>query len=224
MPRFLLTLLAAALMSAGAFAHFVFIIPHNEGASVQVVFSDTLEPDENVDIAKIAGLTLTGRFADGKHAPVPCKKGHHCLVAELGLVDPRVVFGSLDYGVIQRGENKPYLLKYHPKAVLPGTDEKMATLGEKAAVELVPVLTREGLHLKFLAAGRPVPEAEVTVLKPDGTKEKVLTDKDGRTKPFSKTGRYGAWARYTEAKSGEHHGKKYEEVRHYATLVVETQR
>ena len=53
------------------------------------------------------------------------------------------------------------------------------------------------------------------------TKEKVKTDKDGYTQAFEKTGRYAAYFKFNEAKSGEHDGKKYEEVRHYATLVVD---
>jgi uncharacterized GH25 family protein/N-acetylneuraminic acid mutarotase len=213
--------MAVALLTGPVHAHFVFIVPQKDGTSVKVVFSEDLEPDEGVDIEKIAGLKLNALHDGGKQAPVECKIGEHCLVGEPGLADPRVVFGSLDYGVLRRGDAKPFLLKYHPKAVLPGADETSATLGENAPLELVPVLADTSVTFKLLAAGKPVPEAEVTVLKPDGEKEKVQTDKDGRTRAFTESGRYVARARHDEIRSGEHDGQKYDEVRHYATLVVD---
>ena len=35
------------------------------------------------------------------------------------------------------------------------------------------------------------------------------------------SGQFGAWTRYFEPKAGELGGKKYDEVRHYPTLVVD---
>ena len=34
-------------------------------------------------------------------------------------------------------------------------------------------------------------------------------------------GRYGVYAKHVEAKRGEHAGKKFDEIRHYATLVCD---
>ena len=69
-------------------------------------------------------------------------------------------------------------------------------------------------------AGKPVADAEGTVVLPDGKKEKVKTDADGYTATFEQTGRFAAYLRHTETRAGEHGGQKYEEVRHYATLVT----
>jgi N-acetylneuraminic acid mutarotase len=66
-----------------------------------------------------------------------------------------------------------------------------------------------------------VADAEVTLFKPDDTKVKLKTDQDGRTEPIPGVGRYAAWARTTETKAGELDGHKYEEIRHYATLVFD---
>jgi uncharacterized GH25 family protein len=66
-----------------------------------------------------------------------------------------------------------------------------------------------------------VADSEGSVLLPDGKKEKLKTDKDGYTAAFEGSGRYAVWLRHVETKAGEHDGKKYEEVRHYATLVVD---
>ena len=50
----------------------------------------------------------------------------------------------------------------------------------------------------------------------------VKTDGSGHTEALTQTGRFGAWARFWETNAGERDGKKYEEQRHYATLVFDT--
>ena len=218
MNRLILSVVALAACAVVAHAHMVYVVPAKDGQSVTVVFSDSLEPDEKVKMTKVAGLKLFARI-DGKDAAVECNRADHSFTAKLTKT-PATVHGTAVYGLLSRSE-KPTLLVYHPKAVLPGADEKAATLGETAALELVPVTADTGVRFKLLAAGKPVAEAEITVLKPGGKKEKVQTDKSGLTPAFAAAGRYGAWARHSEVKAGEHDGKKYEEVRHYATLVVD---
>jgi uncharacterized GH25 family protein len=210
-----------ALASLSARAHFVFVVPAQDGKSVRVVFSDDLEPDENVDIGKVAGLKLTARTAGGKEAPVECKADKHHLTAEVKHADPVCVYGTVTYGLMTRKDAKPTLLVYHPKAVFAGCDPKVALIGEKAALEVVPVSDAGKTRFRLLAQGKPVADAEGSAILPDGTKEKVKTDKDGYTPAFDAAGRYGVWLRHSEAKAGEHDGKKYEEVRHYATLVAD---
>lgn len=211
--------LVLSLALAAAQAHFVFVVPEKDGKSISVVFSDDLSPDEKVSIDKIAGLKLTGRFGDGKSAPVEWKKAEHSLTATLGTSEPRVVYGTIDYGVLAKGDTKPYLLKYHPKAVFAGATEKQATIGD-APLEIVPVLGAKPIF-RVLAAGKPAAEVEVNVIGPDGNKKKHTTDKDGATPTIEGTGRFGAYAKWNETKKGELDGKAYEEVRHYATLVVD---
>ena len=122
----------------------------------------------------------------------------------------------------KRGDAKPYLLAYHPKAVLGAVAADKLALGEKVLpVEIVPVVSGSDVKFRFLAAGKPVADAEVTVIKPDGSKAKSKTGKDGLTEAFPAKGRYGAWAKDVVAEPGELGGKKYDEVRHYATLVTE---
>lgn len=222
MFRFMVALVAVLGALTTVRAHFVFIVPDVKNpAKVVVVFSDDLDVDENIPASRLRGLKLTGRFEGGKEAPIECKEGKSCLEGELGLVNPQCVFGTHTLGVMQKGDGKPYLLTYHPKAVLAGADPKHTMLGEKVApVELVPFVAGSEVKFQFLAAGKPVADVEVTVIKPDGTKEKMKTDKDGFTSAVPAKGRYGAWARHFESKSGEHDGKKYDEARHYATLVV----
>jgi uncharacterized GH25 family protein len=222
MRRIVLSLLAVAATAAAASAHFVFVLPAKDGKSVTVVLSEELEVDEAIPAERLKGLTLTGRFDGGKEAPVECKPGKCCLTGDLGLVGPQCVYGTLAFGVMQKGDAKPYLLAYHPKAVFAGADPKLLTLGEKAApAELVPVVTGAEVKFRLLATGKPVADAELTVLTPDGGKKKAKTDTDGLTAAYPATGRYGAWAKVVDAKPGEHGGKKYDEARHYATLVFD---
>lgn len=215
------SLLAVACTVAFAFtvqAHMVYVVPAKDGQAVTVVFSDSLDPDEKVKMDKVAGLKLVARI-DGTDAPLACEKGDHSFTAKLTKT-PTMAFGSATYGLLTKSE-KPTLLVYHPKVVFAGADAKTGTIGAHAALEIVPVTEAGKTRFQLLAKGKPVADAEGSVMLPDGTKEKVKTDKDGYTTAFEKTGRYAAYLKQTEAKAGEHDGKKYEEVRHYATLVVD---
>lgn len=219
MNRFLSTLLALAVGTAAAQAHFVYIVPAKDAKTAKVVFSDSLEADDAVSIDKIVPLKLTARTAEGKDTAVELKKGEHCLNATIA-GEPKVLFGTVNYGLSVKGE-RPYLLVYHPKVVFAGCDEKIATLGEKAPVELVPVVAAGSVRFKVLVAGKPAGAVEVNVLKADGDKVKLKTESDGLTAKVEGAGRYAAWAKSTELKEGELDGKKYSEIRQYATLVVD---
>jgi uncharacterized GH25 family protein len=218
-------LAAAALVGtlAAAQAHFVFVIPDGKDPSkVVIVLSDELAPDEGVSIDKVKGLVLTCRDAGGKDVPVPHAAGKHELTATLPGSGPRVAFGSVNYGVMQKGEGKAYLLAYHPKAVIGAVAADKLVIGEKGLpVEIVPVAAGSEVRFQFLAAGKAKADSEVTVITPDGKSAKVKTDATGHTPGFPATGRYGAWAKSVSPTPGEDGGKKYEEARHYATLVVD---
>jgi hypothetical protein len=85
------------------------------------------------------------------------------------------------------------------------------------------VVAAEGNAVRVLWHGKPLAGAEVAVLGPG--KEKAVegkTDEDGRFRLGDAPpgpGVYGVRARHVEDKSGEHEGKKYTSVRHYATFT-----
>jgi hypothetical protein len=133
----------------------------------------------------------------------------------------RVVYGVTEYGVLQKGDDKPFKLTYYPKAVLGSATAKEATVGEKLPLEVVATGSPGKLKFRVLAAGKPAPGLEVTVILPDGAKKAVTTDKDGLTPEYEATGRFGVYAKQIEAKSGELGGKKFDETRSYATLVCD---
>jgi hypothetical protein len=209
--------LFAAGMASG---HFPFVVPDGRGQSAKVVFSDTLEPDEAVNIEKIANTKLTLRDAAGKDAPLEWKKGEGFYAVNLPGSGDRVVYGVTDYGVLQKGDSKPFKLAYYPKAAVGAAGAK--PIGEKLALEVVADGGAGGkVRFRVLAAGKPVAESEVTVMIPDGTKKAAKTDKDGYTPGYEGAGRYGVYAKLVEVKEGEHAGKKYSEIRSYATLVCD---
>lgn len=216
---------AVGLLAVGlAQAHFPYLLPEPDGAAVKLVFSDELAPDLKVNIEKVGGTKLTVRDAAGKDAALTAKKGDGCYDAAVPGSGPRVVFGVTDYGVLQKGDAKPFRLVYYPKAALDGAGEK--PVGGPLAVEIVAAGGAGKPRFQVLHHGKPAAGVEVSVTLPaksgeKGDRKAVKTDKDGFTPAFDGAGRYGAWARVTEAKSGEAAGKKFEETRHYATLVID---
>lgn len=221
MIRWMSALLIAGLAATTGRAHFVYVLPAKDGATATVVLSEELAPDEGVSLAGVAGLKLFVRDAAGTDVPADLKEAKGCLAAALPGTGPRVAYGSVTFGVRQRGEGKPFLLAYHPKALVGAVPADKAAIGDKVPAELLPAVEGGKVRFQLVAGGKPVAGADVTVLKPDGAKAKLTTGKDGLTDPVEGAGRFGAWARHTLAQAGEHGGKKYAEVRHYPTLVFD---
>ena len=220
--RWIVSLLVLLGTAADAAAHFVFVVPEAGGATAKVVFSETLKPDADVEIAPIAALKLAARGADGRDAPLKLTPAEHAFVIDLG-GGARVVHGAIDYGVMQRGGSEPFLLAYHPKTLVGDPfDPKANAIGEAAPIEIVPVGRPGDVRLKVLVRGKPAEDVELIVLPPNGGKEQeVVTGPDGLTPAFKEEGRYGVWGRYFEDVKGEHGGKPYAQVRRYPTLVFD---
>ena len=202
-------------------AHFPFLVPDGPDKG-KAVFSDNLKPDPAVPIDRIAKTRLVV-IADGKAADLPwtLDKAANCFTFEVPGKGTRIVVGTTDYGVLQRGDSKPFLLHYYPKAIFGDLPAEGATAGDRVPLELVPTVAGGKLRFKALAGGKPYAKADVTVLIPGEAKSKdVATDDSGLTPEFDKPGLYGVQVKKFEAMAGERDGKKYDEVRHYATLVV----
>lgn len=207
------------MCAAVAHAHFVFVVPEPGGAKAKVILSEDLLPNSAVNIKMIAGTKLSLRRADGSEAALSLDEGDHAYSVALAGTGIRVVHGVTDFGVMQHG-GKAHVLIYYPKTILSGASDVKATVGGQP-VEIVPTGKPGALKLKLLARGKPLPDAEIAVILPGGSEKRVKTDASGETEAFPQTGRFGAWARCWEATPGERGGKKYDEVRHYATLVFD---
>ncbi len=221
MYRATAAMLFTVIAVAAAQAHFPFIVPEGKGETARVVFSDALTPDTNVNIEKLANTKLLIRDSGGKETPAEWTKGEGYYEIKVPGTGDRTIYGTTDYGVLQKGDAKPFKLTYLPKAVIGSGTAKSAIVGEKLALEVVAVGGGGKARFQVLAAGKPAADLEVTVMLPDGTKKMVTTDRDGLTPEFEASGRFGVIAKTIEAKAGEHGGKKYDEARTYATLVCD---
>jgi uncharacterized GH25 family protein len=227
MTRMFGALAVGLIAAAVSQAHFPFIVPEADGSSAKVVFSDDLNPDLNVNVEKLANTKLFVRDSSGKVSPLDWKKGDGFYSVSVPGSGPRVVYGVTEYGVLQKGDAKPFRLVYLPKAVVGGATAK--PVGDPLKVEILSAGEAGKTRFQVVHAGKPVADAEVTVLLPGEEKDKekkptkamVKTDKEGFTPVYAASGRYGVFARVTDPKAGEFAGKKFEETRLYATLVVD---
>ncbi len=220
-------LLAAA---APARAHFVWLLPTEPGAKeagVRLVFSDTLKPDRPELLKKVARTRLFARDQDGNEVPVKAVEGADALDVALPAGKFYAVAGVCRYGVSTHGGSEPFLLNYYPKAFVGlATKPKAKAIVEPCDVlplEIMVDVGAEAPALRVLWRGKPLAGAEVALLVPGEDKPvEGKTNADGTfpLKEPKQAGLYGARARHVEKKAGELDGKKYTEVRHYATLVV----
>lgn len=218
--RFLGALACAAVAAAAADAHFVFV--YVEGAEARVVFGHAAAPDPSGFPARAEKTTLTARDAAGKETPLVMEKGDGNFYRAKLPAGPAVVYGTTEAGVTQRGDNPPMLSWYYPKAIVGDPFAPGVPAGK--VLDIVPVRDGEKVRFRVLAAGKALPDAEVTVGLPGKGEEKaevVKTDAAGLTVGFADRGRYCVAARRLEEKAGEFGGKRYAAVRHTATLVCD---
>lgn len=219
--------MAAALVCAAlaslASAHFPFVVPSPDGATAVLIMSETLAPDGDVKLGLLAPARLVLRTADGTTYPIASPPTDH-QGSTFSLALPgsgtRVVSGTADLGVMQRGQSPAHLLVYHVKSVIGDPLAPSTVLGSTVPVEFVAEVGNHCYHLRLMAAGKPLPDTEIHLLHQDGRDETVRTDSAGRTPPLM-PGRIGAWARYWVDESGQRDGRAYAQVRHYATYVAD---
>jgi uncharacterized GH25 family protein len=216
MTRFVYPLVALFVSVVPVRAHFIWIVPDRaDNAKAAVVFSEDLKPDEAVPVEKIAAAKLFALDAAGKTIPLDWKKNEHAY--QVRVPDKGVVLGGVcRYGVLERGKDKRFLLAYYPKLIRGAIHD--AKPWRQLPLEIVP---RGSGRFGVFFDGKPAADDEVVVLSPAAdNKESLKTDAQGEFKvPSTVPGLYGIRVRHIEAKAGEHEGKKYDEVRHYATLV-----
>lgn len=221
--RYLVALASAACVALAARAHFVFVYVPDGATEARLVFGHKAEPDPATFPTRAEKTALTARGAAGKETRLATEKGAgNFFRAKLPAEKPVVVFGTTEAGVTQRGDNPPALTWYYPKVILGDPFAKGTDVGAAVALEVVPVRDGEKVRFKVIAAGKPVPDIDVTVGPPGKAEDQtVKTDRDGLTVGFGERGRYCIAARRAEDKPGELGGKKYATVRHIATVVFD---
>lgn len=221
LPAFLTAALAAA---PSASAHFVFVVPDAAAGKVRVVFSEDTQPDENVPVSKIAGIKLRLVTAD-KAAPLSHIEAGAALVADLPKTDGAAsVAGAVEYGPFQRGDKPAALLWYHARALTSAkpADWKALASAEQPRLTIHPSAHDGKVRLTVRFDGKPVADAEVKVMGPDGKPAgSGKTDAEGGF-AFAPAadGLFAVRAPVTENKAGKLDGKDYASVRHWATLTL----
>lgn len=215
---------ATSLVCATAVAHFPFLLPDRAGVSATLIMSETLEPDDRVELSLLKDARLVLVNADGSEyplgAPSPADDG-----ASLRMPIPgsgtRVLAGDIDLGIMQRGTGPAHVLVYYPKTIVGDPFAPSTRLQGRAPIEIVPERTERGAVLRLLVDDAPLARSAMRIIGPDGSDVEVMTDDAGRTQVLVAAGRYGAWARHWTDEAGERNGRAYVQVRRYATLVVD---
>jgi hypothetical protein len=220
---FCLSLAACWLCPAPARAHFLFIRicpPAEAGRFAEVYFSDQADAGDPHLLDKITQTQLWAQPKPGEFQPLKIHKGSDRLRASLPGGTAGVI-GVCEYGVLQRGKQPPFLLRYYPKAVAGSPDDlKRLQRRKEIPLEIVAAADGERIQLTALRDGKPIPEAVFHTVAIDLTNDKVTADRDGHAswKPPA-AGSYAVYVNQNLKESGTAGGKPYEEIREFATLA-----
>ena len=213
-----------ALQASRADAHFLFIriLPPAEGGrAAEVYFSERAEAGDAQFIDKIAQTQLWAQTTPGKFDVLKFRKASDRLRAWVPASGNVAVVGSCTYGVLSRPNQKPFLLRHYPKAVA-GNPDELNRMQANAALpfEIVATFVGDQVHFVALKDGKPQPKAEFVTIDANLTNVKLTADENGKAtwKPPT-TGVFSVYTRNTRKEAGEHAGKKYEEIREFATVA-----
>src|SRR5438067_3809947 len=222
------TWLAAALLllaTASARAHFLFVrvLPAAEGGrAAEVYFSELAEAGDPRFLAKVAaGTKLWLQKPPGEFTPLPFHQAPDRLRAWVPVSGSLVVAGRCDYGVLGRPNQTPFLLRHFPKALAgdPAELNRLKPHGQ-LPLEVAATIDADTVRLTALRDGKPVPGAEFVTVDERLTNTKLTADAEGVAawKPPAE-GVYSVYTRDTRKEPGEYAGKKYEEIRDFATVA-----
>jgi hypothetical protein len=224
MRRIALTLFLLALAAVPARAHFLWLLPDSgDKPGVRMVFSDKLEPDDASFLDYLKKAEVFACTADGKSTTVKFTQVKDALVPELPggcAVAARVKF-------VSERAKPPYLVAYHAKTWT-GDGKSAFEMMKAAGGKLDFDISLDGFATGKLVAtwkGKPIANAEVVLIVPGVDKNPTATTDDKGAfdlVKFTKPGLYGIRVKHVVKQAGELDGKKYEEERHYATLVFDT--
>jgi hypothetical protein len=224
MARFWLGFALVLGVCATARSHYFFLLP-GDGADkpVRLVLNDIPEPDAGTSLdaaTASAKFWLVDRM--GRSNPVRSKPGGEGFQTFASVpTDTATLFGSVEYGVVERGQAEPVLIVHHPRACLGPVPTTLRPSAKPQSLEMTPLARSSGLAFVVTAAGKPVSSAQVVVQVPDEKRPRIVqTAADGTTPTFDKAGFYSARTYHLEPKTGEFKGRMYKQIRHYATLTV----
>lgn len=216
-------LLLAAIPVHG---HFLFVSigpPAEGGRYAEVYFSELADAGDPRFTDKIAHTSLWLQTAPGQFEPLKVHKAHDRLRALVPATGNYAVIGHCQYGVLARPKQTPFLLRHFPKAIA-GSPEEVNRLKpcDKVPLEIVAAVDGDSLRFTALKDGKPLPKAEFITIDENLTNVKLPGDADGKAawKPPT-PGKYSVYIAHTMKANGEAGGKKYEEIRDFATVAFD---
>lgn len=221
---FVFTLALWALAAVPSWAHFLFVRigPQAEaGRAAEVYFSELAEAGDPRFINKIAHTQLWLQMTPGKFEPLKVHKGYDRLTSWLPTSGNLAVVGSCTYGVLARPGKTPFLLRHFPKAIAGNPDElNRLKAFDKVPLEITATIEGESIRFVALRDGKPLPKHEFTTIDAELNNIKLTADEQGRAswKPAA-PGRYSVYVAQTLKEAGTHDGKKYDEIRDFATIA-----
>jgi Protein of unknown function (DUF3386) len=228
---------AAILLGAvtQARAHFLFIRigPQAEaGRLAEVFFSEQAEAGDPKLVAKIAHTKLWIQTRPGEFRELTVQQAPDRLVASLPSDRTLAVVGQCEYGVLARPNQTPFLLRYYPKAVAGNPDDlNRLTTRREISFEIQPTFENDvrdkekpasdRVRLIALRDGKPIPGATFTAVDSALSEQTIKADSNGLAvwNPPA-PGRYSVYTRETLKQTGTVGGKKYDEIREFATLAL----
>jgi hypothetical protein len=226
-PSRLATIVAALGILVGAAdaqAHFLFIyiLPAAEaGRSAEVYFSEIADAGDPTYIDKIAHTELWMQTAPGEFRSLKVRKGADRLRAYLPGTGSTAVIGQCEYGVLARPNQTPFLLRYYPKAVA-GKPEELNRLKPRSdtRLEIMATFNEDSIEFAVLGEGKPIPNALFTTVDVNLANEEFSANEAGRaTWTPPSPGKYSVYVRRYLKEPGDIAGKRYEEIREFATLA-----
>jgi hypothetical protein len=204
-------------------AHFLFIRitpPAEGGRAAEVYFSERAVAGDPRFVDKVAHTSLWLQTVPGEFKSTRLSKAADRLRAHLPSEGPLAVFGFCEYGVLARPGEKPFLLRYYPKAIA-GAPEELNRFQPRreAAMEIVATLTPDEVELAALVDGKPLPRATFHIVDSSLAEEEVEADDEGRAKwKPAANGAYSIYTKHVLPWPGEVGGQHYDEIRQFATL------
>jgi Protein of unknown function (DUF3386) len=217
-----LTIATSALTPLPVRAHFLFVRirpPAEAGRFAEVYFSEQAEAGDPRFVDKIAHTKLWLQTSPGEFGSLSIHKVSDRLRASLPVSGTVAVVGRCDYGVLQR--QVPFLLRHFPRAIA-GDPAALNRLKPCKNVSFEVLASVEGDRMIFTALlnGKPVPGAVFHTVDSDLFNEKLTAGKDGRASwkvPYP--GNFSVYTSRTAPEAGALGGRKYQEVREFATLA-----
>lgn len=213
-----------------ASAHFVWVetkAAPDGTTQARIYFSEALEPGA----ARLVGrLKPTEAWACGDKGPATpltlqswTDEANETGALVANLQAAHSVVAKCRYGVFER-EGQALLLNYYARHLPSGVDVASgANCSVALPLDIVPASHDDICDLTVRWEGKPLADADLTVVGPDQESQELKTDAEGKASLKNvKPGRYAVRTRHVEAdKSGKYEDKKYGQTWHVATLTFD---